>query len=927
MKKILFMSLLFFCTLAGVAQSQQVTLKFMGQSTDSIRIQMEYVEVKNLSSDSTLWADSLVLQWPDTTLTMTTQDGATTSIQNYAEADVFAFVQAGPNPFNGQTDVVLQMAENGNVLLRVFELSGKQVAVYSGTLQQGEHRFQIRVPQAQTYLVTAQCGSKHASMKLVNMGHGIGAGITYLGYDLSGMVTPKMEVADAFHYGDTLMCAGYVHFADSLYASDTVLLFMDSLQDSLQNVVLTFPVSLPSVVTWIPDTITDRSAFVGGTVINNGGILVGERGVVWAEHPVVTREDNHIVLGDTLIALGDTLWGEPGDFATVLQSLEPIKPYFVRAYVVTELGESLGQEYAFFTLSQLRDNQPCSVANVTDADGNVYATVRIGRQCWTRENLRTTRYSDTSEVFRAPLEDTYIFYTDSLFLDTVVTFTYDTTIVIDTIIIPYDTNYQYEYHYSDIDSNVVLIDTITSIVQHSDTLKLIDHITTTYISTHNGYIPQYDTTFYYVVVWPADTLDHIVIDTIVDTTFLFSGIDTIQIDTISYPIYSDTLSYYYYPGDTAVLVDVYGLLYNYRAASGESERSIAEPSGIRGICPEGWHVPSIGEWEQLTGYLEGQSTYHAGGISTNIAKALASTDNWQQDTTYTYSIGNAPENNNATGFAAMPAGAYSDSTGAYTRFWSCSGEQPTDIDVIGLGYDLPIVTFDVLAPDSVASVRCVRDVAEAADGFACPGLPTVTDVDGNVYNTVQVGNQCWMRENLRTTHYADHSAISQDAAMTDSIASYYQPDVEESELSLYGLQYNWFAVDNDAQSLCPEGWHVPTQTEWMQLHRYVASKDEYRCGSGANSISKALAVDYNWYPSSSSCDAGDTTTVHNATGFSAFPAGYYPNNNVRIAAYFWTSTEYGAEKAVVRYINYSTPNFSEGNLRKTYAVSVRCLKD
>lgn len=926
MKKILFMSLLFFCTLAGVAQSQQVTLKFMGQSTDSIRIQMEYVEVKNLSSDSTLWADSLVLEWPDTTLTMTTQDSVT-SVHDYVAAEGFAFTHMGPNPFNGQTEVALQMAENGNVLLRVFELSGKQVAVYSGTLQQGEHRFQIRVPQAQTYLVTAQCGSKHASMKLVNMEHGIGAGITYLGYDLSGMVTPKMEVADAFHYGDTLMCAGYVHFADSLYASDTVLLFMDSLQDSLQNVVLTFPVSLPSVVTWIPDTITDRSAFVGGTVINDGGILVGERGVVWAEHPVVTREDNHIVLGDTLIALGDTLWGEPGDFATVLQSLEPIKPYFVRAYVVTELGESLGQEYAFFTLSQLRDNQPCSVANVTDADGNVYATVRIGRQCWTRENLRTTRYSDTSEVFRAPLEDTYIFYTDSLFLDTVVTFTYDTTIVIDTIIIPYDTNYQYEYHYSDIDSNVVLIDTITSIVQHSDTLKLIDHITTTYISTHNGYIPQYDTTFYYVVVWPADTLDHIVIDTIVDTTFLFSGIDTILIDTISYPIYSDTLSYYYYPGDTAVLVDVYGLLYNYRAASGESERSIAEPSGIRGICPEGWHVPSIGEWEQLTGYLEGQSTYHAGGISTNIAKALASTDNWQQDTTYTYSIGNAPENNNATGFAAMPAGAYSDSTGAYTRFWSCSGEQPTDIDVIGLGYDLPIVTFDMLAPDSVASVRCVRDVAEAADGFACPGLPTVTDVDGNVYNTVQVGNQCWMRENLRTTHYADHSAISQDAAMTDSIASYYQPDVEESELSLYGLQYNWFAVDNDAQSLCPEGWHVPTQTEWMQLHRYVASKDEYRCGSGANSISKALAVDYNWYPSSSSCDAGDTTTVHNATGFSAFPAGYYPNNNVRIAAYFWTSTEYGSEKAVVRYINYSTPNFSEGNLRKTYAASVRCLKD
>ena len=802
MKKILFLSLLLFCTMAGVAQSQHVTLKFMGQSADSIRVQMEYVEVKNLSSDSTIWADSLVLEWPDTVLTMTVDKTpeVPTAIASYADAKGFAFTQIGPNPFRGQTEVALQLTENGNVLLRVFELTGKQVAVFSGNFQQGVHRFQIRAAMTQTYLVTAQCGSKYASMKLVNVGQGSGNGISYVGSDIGGIISPKTEMENAYHYGDTLMCAGYVHFGDSLYASDTVLLIMDSMQDSLQNIVLNFHVQQPSVETWLPDVMFSDSVFVGGTVINDGGILVGERGILWAEHPIVTLEDNRIVLGDTLIAIGDTLYGVPGDFSTMLLSLEPNKPYFVRAYAMTELGESYGQEFAILTLSQLRDNQPCTVENVTDADGNVYATVRIGRQCWTRENLRTTQYNDS----------------------------------------------------------LVIVNVAT--------LQDVD-------------------------------------------------------------LYSDTIAYSYYPNSNAEMMDVYGLLYNYRAASVDSERSFGEPSGIQGICPTGWHVPSVGEWEQLTGYLEGQRMYHAGDISSNIAKALASQDYWMEDTEYTFSIGNRLENNNATGFAALPAGAFADSVGGYGRFWSCSGEQPTELSVLRLSYNLPNVAFEMLAPDAVASVRCVRDEEELVDGYACPGMPTVTDVDGNVYHTILVGNQCWMRENLRTTHYADYTAISQDAAMTDSIASYYQPDVEESEISLYGLQYNWFAVDNDAQNLCPEGWHVPTQAEWMQLHHYVASKDEYRCGSGANSISKSLAVDYEWHPSSSPCDAGDTTTVHNVTGFSAFPAGCYPNNNAGITAYFWTSTESDVERAVARYINYSTPNFSEGNLRKTYGASIRCLKD
>ena len=805
MKKFLLMSMLFLLGTAAIAQSQHIMLKFVGQSTDSVPIRMDYVEVNNLSGDSTIWADSLIIAWPDTVLEMTldtTMRDTTTSIQNYAAVDGFALTNAGSNPFNGQTEVNLQMAEGGKVTFRIFDLTGKQVAAYNNNLPSGIHRFQIRVAQTQAYVVTAQCGAKRASMKLVNAGYGQGNGISYIGTCEEHVFIPKVQIDSAYRFGDTLTFAGFVTFNDSVYASDTIYLLMDSLQDTVQTVVLTFPVQVVKVTTWIPEHITHHAASTGVTTYVNDTTAAApftEVGIVWANHPNATIEDNRIVVTDTL---EDIVMDTLGDFPIDLETLEPNMPYFVRAYAISNLvGEIYGNEYAFIPLSELRDNQPCAVATLTDANGITYNTVRIGRQCWTRENLRTTRYNDTMEI-----------------------------------------------------KNVA--DTILSVG------------------------------------------------------------------------YSDAIPYCYYPDSSEAAAETYGLLYNYMAVSLEGERSIAEPSGIRGICPEGWHVPAIGEWEQLTNYLEGQRMYHAGDISTNIAKALSAQQNWLADTVYTYSIGNNLDANNATGFSALPAGAYSDSTGVYTRFWSCSGEQPSEINVIRLSYDLPIVASDMLAPDSVASVRCVRDEKENVDGYACPGMATVTDVDGNVYNTILIGNQCWMRENLRTTHYADNTSLIEGEEMSVSTPYYYMPVMEESELSLYGLLYNWPAtVMGGAQGICPDGWHVPTVDEWMELHRYVASNDENLCGSSANSIGKALAISYGWLPSSSSCDTGDTTTVHNATNFCALPAGRYPNNTTGINATFWTSTESSELQAVTRYLTYITPNFSEGNLRKDHAASVRCIKD
>ena len=101
---------------------------------------------------------------------------------------------------------------------------------------------------------------------------------------------------------------------------------------------------------------------------------------------------------------------------------------------------------------------------------------------------------------------------------------------------------------------------------------------------------------------------------------------------------------------------------------------------------------------------------------------------------------------------------------------------------------------------------------------------TVMDVDGNIYHTVKIGNQIWMVENLKTTKYRDGTEISNvsdtsawSELTTGAYSDYFnKPDNTEK----YGRLYNWFAVDN-SRKICPEGWHVPTYSEWESLKNTI----------------------------------------------------------------------------------------------------------
>jgi uncharacterized protein (TIGR02145 family) len=106
---------------------------------------------------------------------------------------------------------------------------------------------------------------------------------------------------------------------------------------------------------------------------------------------------------------------------------------------------------------------------------------------------------------------------------------------------------------------------------------------------------------------------------------------------------------------------------------------------------------------------------------------------------------------------------------------------------------------------------------------------TVTDIDGNIYQTVKIGNQWWMAENLRVSKYRNGDQIPKVAGNTEwgnlTTGAWAYSDNDVANDTAYGKLYNWHAV-SDERGLCPTGWHVPGIESWKQLELYLGMPDE-----------------------------------------------------------------------------------------------------
>jgi uncharacterized protein (TIGR02145 family) len=627
----------------------------------------------------------------------------------------------------------------------------------------------------------------------------------------------------------------------------------------------------------------------------------------------------------------------------------------------------------------------------------------------------------------------------------------------------------------------------------------------------------------------------------------------------------------------------FGYLYDWNVAMNGQASSNANPSGVQGICPSGWHVPSGSEIAQLITYVKSVGDYICGGNASNYAKALAANTDWTTSSV-NCAVGNDVASNNATGLSILP-GTYNEATyNQRTVIWCATESSSTAAQTFGLIYDAAIMNMPNYGKSMDNAVRCVRDVPDGlvgqlqetvdslqtamgtrpsvtitntqsgdlvndpivtaqvtsnggelviAKGFCwstsanptiqngnymfvdtttnvfkgiltsftatttyyvrafatnssgtsysdqvtvqrgnfyavprtghksiylnegeeiwvydiggpsanygennlngyltimsnnlnykvmmvegsyatesatydydyldvyegvvtnatsgylkrfrgtgniiplapsvansdltlrfrsdnsqagfggfavkfvlvdrpCTGTPTVQDYDGNVYHTLEIGNQCWMKENMKAWHYANGTAIDYSTSLSSSSTKYYYyPNGNSSNGSTYGKLYNWAAACNNSgagtattasskvQGVCPNGWHIPAQEEFATLKNYVQSISCY--GPEA----KALASTTGWTTSSTANTPGNSPETNNNTGFTAMPAGYFASGNFNIfgnLTSFWTSTWSNGEMYNVASITYDGVYFAAVNntRNRAQAISVRCVRN
>ena len=282
-----------------------------------------------------------------------------------------------------------------------------------------------------------------------------------------------------------------------------------------------------------------------------------------------------------------------------------------------------------------------------------------------------------------------------------------------------------------------------------------------------------------------------------------------------------------------------------------------------------------------------------------------------------------------------------DCVGVVDECGVCNGPGPTEVVI----EDITILYDSVYLPqleewyvyefgaDTTFSYECAPSFSECGDPFSHQGYD---------YATVLIGDQCWFAENLRSENYENGDAIPSNLSDSEwentssgavavfgegsSSCEAYSPDgapCDESwSLNEYGRLYNWYAVD-DTRGLCPSGWHVPTDGEWMTLEMALGmseseANDTHWRGTDQGTQMK---TDYGW-------SGGGNGT--NSSGFSGLPGGYRDfNGNFSHAGgrgYWWSSSPVGANVwDRYLYLYYEDVNRLGSNPQNGF--SVRCVRD
>ena len=367
-------------------------------------------------------------------------------------------------------------------------------------------------------------------------------------------------------------------------------------------------------------------------------------------------------------------------------------------------------------------------------------------------------------------------------------------------------------------------------------------------------------------------------------------------------------------------------------------------------CPAEWHLPIDDEWKTLVDYAGGRET---------AGTKLKSSTGWEPSDS-------VPAGTDEYGFGALP-GANHTKAGYRGVWWSATKDDTSSPGYMEMMFNREYVkknheyryynssdyelmqlrrAYGNKVKEHLLAVRCVRN--DSAYNAAAANLArkqariqaasgTFTDPrDGKTYRTIKVGKQKWMAENLNyaaegSKCYGEGDSVilgrEREVRYTDR-----RSDIKEIKKMLsdakvqaycakYGRLYDW----ETAKNACPAGWHLPSDDEWTALTDYAG---------GDSTAGTKLKSSTGWYRKN---EYRFTPAGTDEYGFSALPGGYGgPRSKIRYFenadgdfGYWWSATEYDADRARLRYIFYDREdvNRGRGGYDKTDLLSVRCVAD
>lgn len=252
-----------------------------------------------------------------------------------------------------------------------------------------------------------------------------------------------------------------------------------------------------------------------------------------------------------------------------------------------------------------------------------------------------------------------------------------------------------------------------------------------------------------------------------------------------------------------------------------------------------------------------------------------------------------------------------------------------------LGDELRYTAFSAMGVQSITDIPLDDETyVFQFPGNSCPGIPFVTDLDGNIYSTVMIGLQCWMVENLKTTLYQDGSPIPNvpgNEWSNLSTGAYVWYDNNIANKQTYGALYNWFTV-MDPAGLCPTGWHVPSNEDWDALTNYIGGTSS----PYGNMLKSCRQLNS---PLGGECNTSDHPrwaehATHYGTddyGFSALPGGnrHFLGNFVTLGYIggYWSATPSTSNYGWLYGFEYNNGFVDVYAFYKKNGYSVRCVKD